>query len=239
MCQIKNNIIGVVAVAIFAFGLIGSGASSPPRPPPVYENGVFQLKQKPDDIFTKPSLSTILKSSGTLAIVLRVPNSGKDVTEQQRQVNDSLYNTIEKELAKAGYIVRDRALFAKVLDQESLDYSKIGQLTKTDLILELVSYSTKEKYFTKEYKDEAGNNKIADRNFSLRGATIEFKLTSVKENDLVGSYIFYHTPCTEPCRHRFSFSRSSTLSIPSPISQENLFKSWVLRLINELEIKRG
>ena len=229
MHKITKHFAGILAISIFTAALVGSG---PPRRTYVYETGTFTLEQKKDEIFTKPSLARILRTSKNPAIVLRVPNPGKDVTEQQQQVKTSLYTTIEKEFAKAGYIVRDRALFAKVLDQENLDYLKIGQLTKTDLILELVSYN-KVQYKTKIYKDEAGIEKTAAKDIIFTGRSIEFKVTSVEENDLVGSYVFNYTPCTTGCTHRFSLSRASTLKAPENIPK-SVFKSWASRLLKEL-----
>ncbi len=236
MKKITKHLVGIFTLSTFTLAIIGSG--SPPKrtyTPPVYKTGTFTIAQKPDDIFTKPSLNTILKKSKKLAIVLRVPSSGKNVTSEQKQRNNHLYNTIEKEFAKAGYIVRDRALFAKVLDQESLDYSKIGNLTKTDLILELVSFKN-QSYPVKEYVDENGVQQVSEKAITFTGANIEFKVTSVEHNDLIASYVFNYTPCTKGCKHTFSTSVSSTLKGPQS-TPADLFKKWSLRLIKELKME--
>jgi hypothetical protein len=164
------------------------------------------------------------------------------VTEQERQASNSLYNTIDKELAKAGYTVRDRALFARVLEQSNLDYAKIGQLTQTDLILEIVGYRP-EKYSASRYKDASGAEKTAPKPIGFTGSSIEIKVVSVKENDLVASFTYHYTPCTKGCSHRFSatVANSWTSSADNPSSsdiRDALFTDFALRLVRQLETRR-
>ncbi len=249
MKKLKLHIVGSAIIAFFFFGLIGSGSSKPIT----YNEGTFVLQPKQDDIFTKPSLSKILKTPGSTSVVLRVPASEEDkITEAQKQINNTIYSTIEKEFAKANYIVRDRALFAKVLEGEnnSANYSGINESTETDLILELVSYDNI-KHNTNKYTDENGNEQAASVNFSLTGTSAEFKLISVKDNDLVGSYTFYYTPCVDGCKYKFNSSGTSNkLYLPdanikdspyeyvAPDVLENFFKECSLRLIKELKTKQ-
>ncbi len=232
MLQNKKHIFGVLAVAVFVGAVIGSAATPPP--PAVYETGVFSIERKPDDIFAKPALSRIIRTPKTLAIVLRVPVSGEKVTEEQRQQGTMLYNTIDKELARAGYIVRDRTLFAKVLDQSNLDYTRIGQLTETDLILELVSFRT-EIFPVSRYKDENGVDKQATLPVKFTGSSIEFKIVGVKDNDLIASYTFYNSPCAKGCTHRFSTTVPSSLNATgyNPAAEE-VYKDFAARLIRQL-----
>jgi hypothetical protein len=227
MQKMAKNIVGSIAILFFTLALLASG-----RPDPVYVTGVFTLPNQENDVFTKSDLVKSLNLSGTPSIVLRVPNPGDKVAEEQKQKNSVLYNLIEKEFAKAGFVVRDRQLFAKVLEQETSDYSKIGVITETDFILELLSYNLKSKFKTNKYVDENGKPAEAPYQISFNSAIAEFKLVSVKKNDMVGSYTFYYTPCTEGCTERFDIkARSRSVNNPIPA---DFFKNAARQLVKEM-----
>jgi hypothetical protein len=243
MREISKHIIGGLAIVTLSIAIIGSGST--PVKPIEYIDGVFTVKPVGDEIFTKPSLSEIVKSSSKLSIVLRVPAPAteKEVTAQEKNASltgesgeqNSIYNTIEKEFAKAGFVVRDRALFSKVLDQETLDYSKIEQITQTDLILEILNIKTNVPCKTKSYKDTNGIMQETPVDITFNGALVEFKLVSVKENDMVGSYSFNYVPCLEGCKHTFSLDSRATRTLVKYEAIPNEF--WVnsaKRLIQEI-----
>ncbi|UJH67328.1 hypothetical protein [Allomuricauda sp. SCSIO 65647] len=247
MKKVQLHLIGITVVAIGILGVIGSKA---PKPIPIeYTQATFALQPKQDEIFTKPLLAKTLNSAENISVVLRVPASEEDkITEAQKLINNTIYSTIEKEFAKANYIVRDRAMFAKVLEDDnvSADYAKIHNSTKTDLILELVSYGDI-KHNTNKFTDKNGIEQTANVNFAFTGTSAEFKLISVKDNDLVGSYTFYYTPCTLGCTYRINATRASNklyaidtdrdapYEYVAPDVLENFFKECSVRLIKELE----
>jgi hypothetical protein len=90
MKKSMRHLFGIFALAVFSIAILASGP-----PPIVYESASVTFKQKPDDIFTKPSLKNILNTSERRAIVLRVPASGEKVTQEEKQVSSTLYATIE------------------------------------------------------------------------------------------------------------------------------------------------
>lgn len=166
-------------------------------------SGTIKFDAKEDDIFTKPSLVNYLKKTKEPSIVLRVPKSGNGVLEEDIQNDSKIYGTIEKELSKANFKVRDRGLFYKLTEDNKVsDYSKLKDLTNTDLILE-VSERNFIKFNTNKYIDLNGNSKTAPFNIMVYGQKIEFRLIKVKDNDLVGSYVFYYTPCLDGCTKTF------------------------------------
>ena len=230
--KMEKNITGSVAIAVFTFAILASNGG----PKPEYMTGTFTLADRENDIFTKSALIKSLKLSSSPSIVLRVPDPGDKVTEEQRQKNSVLYNLIEKEFAKAGFVVRDRQLFAKVLEQETSDYSKIGLITETDFILELLTYDLRVRTEASKYVDDAGQTNETPYPISFNSAMAEFKLISVKKNDMVGSYTFYYTPCTEGCKERFdvnSRSWSANNSVPT-----DFFKDAARQLVEEMGLLR-
>jgi hypothetical protein len=112
---------------------------------------VIKYPTRSNDIYANNNLKDFFKNNKKPSIVLRVPNSdnksGGNITTNQD--NNILYNAIENELLKEGYSVRDRGLFNELINKSgSTDYSKIKELTNTDLILEVVSIDTKVLYST-------------------------------------------------------------------------------------------
>jgi hypothetical protein len=229
MRKMENNIFGSITIAFFTFALLASG-----RPPPEYATGTFTFTEQEDDIFTKTDLVKSLNLPSNPSIVLRVPNPSSTITKEQNKRNSVLYNLIEKEFAKAGFVVRDRQLFSKVLEQETNDYSKIGLVTETDFIVELLSYSLHSKYQTKSYVDEDGKPAEAPYPVSFNGAIAEFKLVSLKKNDLVGSYTFHWAPCTEGCKERFD-KNSRHWNVNNAVPTD-FFKKAAQQLARELRL---
>ncbi len=171
--------------------------------------GVVQFSESPSEIFTKSSLKEYLRTNQNPKIVLRVPDSAKDATTEERYSKTEVYNSIEKELLKSGFDVRDRGLFNEILRKtETSDYSKIRELTDTELILELVSLNTNVEYHTNKYytPGKRKEKKLYQGNITLYGASTEFKLILVKTNEIAGTYQFNYAPCTQGCEYQIDAS---------------------------------
>lgn len=240
----KNKLVTTTLEMVVPVLFIIMAASSAPARVAT-EEGTVRLSTKKDEIFTKSSLISYLSKTKSPTIVLRVPMQVDKLLEENRYSKSQIYNTIEKELAKADFIVRDRALYQKVLDQNlSTDYSKIKELTDTDLILELVA-SDEERYNTNLYTTRRGKERITDGPMTIFGQKVEFKLIKVKENDLVGSYTFHFTPCINGCIYNidrygtlYNISTSNKILKPyefiTPDGLEEFYKSCAKLLIKEL-----
>jgi hypothetical protein len=161
------------------------------------KEGYLKFQQIPDELIAPEKIRAFLKQNPNPSIVLRVPQTTAEATQQDP--NSHLYTAIEKELVLQGFNLKDRGLFNQVLNsQKDLDYSKITDLTGTDLILELVKVDTKIPFNTnKAYTKKDIEIILKDINYLRYGASIEFKLILVKNNEHGGSYTFTLTPCTE------------------------------------------
>jgi predicted small lipoprotein YifL len=204
MKKISKHLLGISAIAITLASIFACKSKGP-----LYTPGTIKLTQKEDDVFSKNTLRQYLKSTTTPTIVLRVASdvSSKVLQEQNKGVlNNStidfnaVYNTVEKELAKSNFIVRDRALYQKVFEStNTTEYSQIKELTNTDLILEIIIQKNVP-YATNKYIDSKDRQKMTQTPIKLNGSKVEFKIIHVKSNDLVGSYTFFNTPCVEGCK---------------------------------------
>ncbi|MDE3235565.1 MAG: hypothetical protein KGO81_06380 [Bacteroidota bacterium] len=214
----KKSITIITVISVYAIFLIMAIASAPQKATVNKYDGVFKLRSTDaEEIVKNDAKLQFLKTITSPTIVLRVPTTNRDVLGEDKSVkagtnnnisqlnplyDGATYNIIEKELLKGGFTVRDRALFAKVLDDKNVqDYSKIKELTETDLILELsnieyVPYRLNSfSYFTKGRKNAEKENVVnCNNNISLYGIKLEFRLIKVKDNDFIGSFTYNCPP---------------------------------------------
>ncbi|HWD87092.1 MAG TPA: hypothetical protein VG367_03130 [Mucilaginibacter sp.] len=169
---------------------------------------LIKYQKLPDDVYANNQLKEYLKTNKSPKIVLRVPNTNDKATSNTvvNQNNNVLYNAIEKELLKEGFNVRDRGLFNEIMDKsKSADYSKLGEETDTDLILEVININTEIAYSTNKITLVNNNGKGADASnvglidYKKNGAAIEFRLIMVKNNEIAGNYKYNYTPCVVGC----------------------------------------
>jgi hypothetical protein len=166
---------------------------------------IIKFATVPDETYANPNLKQFFKENRNPNIVLRVPNNNDKATSNTstNRSNDVLYNTIEKELLKENFSVRDRGLFNELLSKSATsDYSKIKELTNTDIILEVVSIDpsvlyTTNKVTTVTSKKEAEN--IGNVDYKEKGASVEYKVILVKNNEIAGTYKFNYKPCPGGC----------------------------------------
>lgn len=154
-------------------------------------------KVKNDEIIPTKTIKNYMKSNESPSIVLRVPAPRTEATQADN--NNSIYNAIEKEQVLAGFNVKDRGLFETVISKSSnLDYSKVREITGTDLILELVRLERNIPYITnRAYTIDDDEHILKHINITKYGAVIEFKIIVTEKNEYGGSYSFYYSPCVE------------------------------------------
>jgi hypothetical protein len=168
---------------------------------------LIKYQKLPDDVYANNNLKEYLKNNNSPKIVLRVPNTNDKATSNTiiNQNNNVLYNSIEKELLKEGFNVRDRGLFNEIMDKsKSADYSKLGEETDTDLILEVISINTDVLYSTNKItlvnnSNAAESSNITPINYKKPGAAVEFRLIMVRKNEVAGNYKYNYTPCPNGC----------------------------------------
>lgn len=269
MKKFRQNFPLIIVVVVF---LVLALASSQPRYiADTKYNAFFKCEAQKDEVVKNASKLQFLKKSSNPTIVLRVPHATRAVLDEDKNVkteknydgsnnlNDiNIYNVIEKEMLKGGFTVRDRALFDKVLSDKSVnDYSKIKDLTETDLILELSSIQFV-KYplnhfdiYTKGKRGKDVQQTITCTNyFSLYGIKLEFRLIRVKENDFIGSFTYNYVPnengvsnfninvsstnsCSEPFLYQGNVVYSKEKLIPQQ-DIENFVKIAAQKMVNEI-----
>lgn len=163
--------------------------------------GYIKFEARDPEVIPTTRLKEFMRNHESPKIVLRVPNPELITTETGD--NDLLFNSIEKEFTKAGYRVRDRALFEEILSKsdDDISYEEISKRTDTDLILELVKLDTDVLYETNKYYTYSGNQRLFPNNIVLdaRGAEVRFKLILISENELAGNFTFHYVPCPNGC----------------------------------------
>lgn len=160
----------------------------------------IKFSNKTPDVFTTPTLKTFLAENKNPKVVLRVPNSSIRTTDQEEI--DYLFSAIENQLLASGFVVRDRQLFNQIIgnDNNNIDYEKIKEKSDTDLIIELTKLDPSILYTTNTYYNKNDKEKTeTDGKHEKYGASVEFKVVSIENNEYGGMYKFNYTPCTEGC----------------------------------------
>jgi hypothetical protein len=190
-----KNFIGILSIVVSCVMLYSSGVQKKIV-------GQAKFEAKPDDLFAKESLKNLIKTSKSPTIVVRnLAVNYTDLSVSGGDPSNSLINILEKVFTKNEFIVRDRALFEKSFNQSgATDYSKMKDLTDTDLILELLQISNIP-YVTNSYYKKGSLIKLPALSapLSYSGIKIDLKIVNVKNNDIVGTYTFYDTPCSDGC----------------------------------------
>lgn len=181
---------------------------------------VVKFPKKLDDIYANNHLKAFFNTNKSPNIVLRVPNSDDRATSNTNASpnNNVLYNAIEKEFLKQGFSVRDRGLFNEIINKSaSTEYSKIKELTNTDLILEVVNIDPKVVYSTNKItvvKKKKSTEKVGYTDYKKYGASAEFRLILVNTNEIAGTYKYNYQPCPGGCAltvFKFSGKRNSKM----------------------------
>jgi len=154
---------------------------------------IIKFPSVPDETYANPNLREFFKSNRNPNIVLRVPNNNDKATSNTstNTNNNVLYNAIEKELLKENFSVRDRGLFNELLSKsQTSDYSKIKELTNTDIILEVVNIDPSVLYTTNKVTivtSKKENEQIGNVDYKEKGASVEYKVILVKNNEIAGT----------------------------------------------------
>ncbi len=161
---------------------------------------VVKFKKTPDEIFTNPRLREFLKNNPKCSILLRTPSASGSISKGESvdlKYNNEFYAYIERAFIIDGFQVRDRAIYEKVASQgTNLDYSKMGELTNTDLILEIINVQ-EEVYYTNEVILNGESKAYPRCKFGgFYGWRVDCKIILVKTNEVAGIYTFYRTPCS-------------------------------------------
>ncbi len=161
---------------------------------------IIKFTEKSDEITTTNSLKSYLRANPNPKIVLRTSETAQKITDNEQ--SDYLYNAIENELLKNGFIVRDRQLFNQIVtnNENNNNYINLKEKSDTDLIIELIKLDPSVAYTTNKYYDSNGKERtesLTDR--KKYGATIEFKIIMIDSNEFAGIYKFNYTPCVEGC----------------------------------------
>jgi hypothetical protein len=155
---------------------------------------------KQDEISISPELRQFLNNNKQqVSVVLRTPRTTSNVTQEVQ--NSELYNTIERRLMNAGFIVRDRALLEKLIVNEQLSYENIAQKIKVDLIIEVVENSRYDNSSTKMFR--AKNNEevhLSTRDkLNVITSKFTFRIVLAEAGISSGFFTFYYMPCTNGC----------------------------------------
>ena len=208
-----------------------------------YYQGYVKFDTHDPEIVQTDRLKEFMKNNEYPKIVLRVPNPELIATGTEN--NDPIFNAIENEFIRAGFRVRDRALFEEILSSSEIktNYEDISRKTDTDLILELQKLDTDVYYETNKYYTYDGKERVFPVNnfLSAPGAEVRFKLVLIKENELAGSFIFHYAPCPGGCdvvvsgtNVFYKFEKGTTENYPYQSVEINTLEEFIKSVTRDL-----
>jgi hypothetical protein len=244
--------IGAIVASIFLF------AACKTTKPQLAE--VVQKKLS-DDVRIAPELKQFIAKhdkNKKISIVLRTPEYTGSLTrnnaniseqtvnqEDEKKLQQIIYDILERELMSAGFDVRDRTLLESVA--KGTDYQEIGKRIQTELIIDIQELTIKHDDFQQQYRIvetgqifQLGNQGQVNTQY----AVLRYKIIIIEEN-LVGCIATnYVQPCTNGCNfyiyHTYTGGSSSYTQAYSPIAfsadKENWYKKWV-KTYNENDTK--
>lgn len=155
------------------------------------------------EVVISPALTDLIREKGTnLKIALRVPTPPKDVTKEEQKSIDKQYDFFERELAKAGFTIRDRALLEKTIGEEKISsYAEIASRIDTDLIIEIedlspANLSNRDYFWAAE---DSWNQAVLapDQNpFPMAGGRLDCRIIMVKDASVAGMMTIFFLPCS-------------------------------------------
>ena len=179
---------------------------------------VVKTQAKTNEIIISEELKKFSKTNVNPSVVLRVPYPTTEITNsEQKEIfekNDNIYNLLEKNLLKQGFIVRDRGLLNKVLKSELNSYSEIGKQIETDIIIDILSVDFAINNYTNTATIKQDGKQIKFYNIPIfkkgkeagsimplnpKIAKLECKFTIVKQGSAGAILTLYKTTCTDGC----------------------------------------
>ena len=180
--------------------------------------GTVSFTPAEDDIIVRPVMKSFIAKNPSPKIVLRT-NLEKGVKILTEEDANPIYNAIEKELAMADFQVRDRKIFAHILENNAniKQYSDLKDLTDTDVILEIVKKTSSVDYKTNVYKNSRNKEKIWKHGIvETRGILFECKFILVGTNEVAAIFAFNYVDCEDGCKYALSKEgKASKLTLKS------------------------
>ncbi len=149
--------------------------------------------QAHNDFVLKDSWKDFLSKNPAPKVVLRVPDSPKDITQSEMMSYNSLYSYIEKGLLEANFTVRDRSLLKEVLSRAGgeLNYADIRKKIDTDFIVEIVSVKLGAWMLgtvSSQSADAPNGARTLQPQHDVFGAILEGRVIMVSTGDVVGMF---------------------------------------------------
>src|SRR6185503_7145128 len=167
-----------------------------------------------DEINVRPGLTQLVHANPSLKVVLRVPNAANGVTQSQGVQTDnadsllnSAYDSIEKRLFKAGFVVRDRALLNNLISEKGItSYKEIQSRVDTDIIIDVSSLRFnhgQDWLFSQQYITDTGEPGSGIK-VGEAVATVEAKFIIVSTGE-VGGIVTLHVPICSSINCTFGY----------------------------------
>ena len=172
---------------------------------PQISSSILESENKIVKHSSESNLNSSIKDNNTRNEINVGVSSSSQSTE--KNISNQVYNSVENQFVKSGYLVRDRSIFNNLLQGNTnlTRYSEISNLTNTDLIIEVLEYSDNFKYYSNQLlKSNSNKTKSILKTDELiigNGMFIEYRVIIIKSNQIAGRFKFFKKPCEDGCTY--------------------------------------
>lgn len=195
-----------------------------------------------NELYTTKRLRQFLLTQDSVNVVLRfnAENSDKNSSESHGKNQRTLVNTIEEQLVKKGFNVKDRTTYNDIIIRSYSSDALKKELSDADLIFEIVELNDRIIYSTDTVVSIGARHSSAgvqSVHYKSLGAYLEFRLILIKGNEIGGIYKFHFRPCAHGCGlDEFNYSggkRSKTVVVPESLNERD-FQQFVVAAVEEV-----
>ncbi len=159
--------------------------------------GTIKFKDAPKQVDFRPELRQRLSTPGDPSLMLVVPSAVLNRARVDERDDTELFAVVERVFFTAGYPLRGERLFDVVADGAA-GYSELHKGVNTDYLVELVGIGYPQ-FSTNKYTDRRGRERTIPGKIEMIGARVNFRLSDVATNAVVGLASYTFVPCTDGC----------------------------------------
>lgn len=197
---------------IFIFSLTTIISCSTKRKYERFSDITYTLKQKPDVVYVSPSLKKCLEKKPYCSMVFVQKISQQHIiSKEDNYYNNYLYSAIKNSLTKNELIVDGRLLNGEKFSSDKYGNYPFDTLNKytNDLMIDFIDFKSVKYYSDKAIPDttKTKHGISLPKTFSFIGQSLEFKITHILTDEVIGDFVFNYTPCTNGCMLKYNNER--------------------------------
>lgn len=163
--------------------------------------GIFTSKKNNNDIRASTAMKGFVRGNPNATVIVSELVNRYTRGYEDLELMSEIYEIMENELSAAGFQVKDRTAYNKVL-MKSKNYEQIEELEGIDIVIQLTDLTVDASYLIDRYQKDRTAEMVKLKNGKLKvsGASMSFGAVMVKNSKGMNNRLQYHyAPCLEGC----------------------------------------